>query len=320
MPRNQRISALAPIVTLTLLPVLVGAPAYAEEGGKADEISAALESVPDEYMVDVDNSDSLTDELLDRTPLRVLGSSGEVTGVAIIEVPTGESKSLVALDDGREAVTRTGGTSTVAQQKVDGSVQIITTIDSESSPTEYSFDLTLPDGVKLTLMEDGSIIAIGAGGEFVAGAPKPWAVDANGASVPTHFTINGNRLTQVVSHDSDDVFPVVADPWLGAALYGGVAATNTSEGYVLTTTPTAWGGQMATPANISMWWAHADEVKNKVPSGYSWSLSLQEQLYCHIAGWPISANPSYDLESWKPHVRWDIQAPSKCLGGYSPGS
>jgi hypothetical protein len=288
--------------------------------GESDELEIALDSVPDEYLVSAENAASLTTEIVEGSPLHVLTPSGEVTGVTITEVPTGRSESLVSLEDGQEAVTRSDGTTTVAQQKVDGSVQIVTTIESHSSPTEYSFDLGLPHDAVVELAEDGSVVAVGTDGSFVAGVHKPWAIDANGVPVPTHFTLDGNRLTQVISHDEDDAFPVVADPWLGASLYGRVNATNTSEGYVLTTTPTAWGALMSTASNISMWWAHADEVKGKVPRGYSWSLSLQEQLYCHIAGWPVSANPSYDLESWKPHVRWDVQAPSKCLGGYSPGS
>lgn len=320
MFKVRPVSIFAPATLLIITPLLVGVPASANEADEAAAIEAALSSVPDRYLVNAENAGSLTSEIAEGEPLPILSPAGESTGVEITEIPTGESTSVVSLGGGQEAVIRSGGTATVAQQKEDGSVQIVTTIESPTSPTEYAFDLELPDDAQLQLAEDGSVLAYGADGKFVAGVHRPWAVDANGDSVPTRFIVDGNRLTQVVAHDDDDAFPVVADPWLGSNLYGRVAATKTSEGYVLTTTPTAWGGQMATPANISMWWAHADEVKNKVPAGYRWSLSLQEQLYCHIAGWPISANPSYDLESWKPHVRWDIQAPSKCLGGYSPGS
>lgn len=53
-----------------------------------------------------------------------------------------------------------------------------------------------------------------------AGASLPaWAVDAKGASVPTHFEADGNVLRQVVSHTSAKVTcPVVADPYMGKAL------------------------------------------------------------------------------------------------------
>lgn len=172
----------------------------------------------------------------------------------------------------------------------------------------------------MTLNEDGSIAAIGADGAFVAGAHKPWALDANGVPVSTHFVIDGTRLTQVVEHGEGNAYPVVADPWLGAELYGGVATTSVPEGFIVTTRPTEWGALYSGTQNIGMWWAHADEVKNKMGNPSLWTESLQEQLYCHIAGWPVSANPDYDLEGWKPYVRWEAQIESKCLGDYSIGS
>lgn len=41
-----------------------------------------------------------------------------------------------------------------------------------------------------------------------------WAKDAAGVSVPAHYTVEGNTLTQVVQHRgaSDVSYPVVADP------------------------------------------------------------------------------------------------------------
>lgn len=300
--------------------VVVAPTAHAAETDDAADLNAGLAAVPAVFAVDTANVDTLAAEIMAGAPLPVLTPSGAGTGIAIEGVSAGVPGSVLSLGENRDAVIRNDGTATVAQQKADGSVQIITTIQSASAPTEYSFDLTLPARATLQLNEDGSVAALSDTGLFVAGVHAPWAVDANGAAVPTYFTIEGNRLTQIVEHDAADAYPVVTDPWLGKNLYGAVKATKTSQGYVLTTIPTAWGGAYSGVANIAMWWAHADEVKNKVPKGYSWSRSLQEQLYCHIAGWPVSANPSYDLESWKPYTRWEAQIPSKCLGGYSPGN
>lgn len=52
-----------------------------------------------------------------------------------------------------------------------------------------------------------------AGQEAAMVAP-PWALDADGRSIPTHYEIDGGRLTQVVdTADTADVtYPVVADP------------------------------------------------------------------------------------------------------------
>lgn len=317
---NRIVKTMAASVSAAVIAIAFTAPAYAMEEDDAGDLSAALAAVPKEYSVDIANAESLADEIVKGAPLTVLTPTGDRTGVAIAEVSAGLPESVLSLDGNRQAVTRDDGTATVAQQKLDGSVQIITTIESSSAPTEYFFDVTLPVGASLLVNEDGSVAAYSRTGAFVAGVHRPWAVDADGVAVPTRFVVNGNRLTQFVAHDDTYAYPIVTDPWLGANLYGSVKATKTTQGYVLTTTPTQWGAAFSGVSNIGMWWAHADEVKGKVPRGYAWSLSLQEQLYCHIAGWPVSANPSYDLESWKPFTHWEAQIPSQCLGGYSSGS
>ena len=46
-----------------------------------------------------------------------------------------------------------------------------------------------------------------------------WAKDAEGKSVPTHYEINGNTITQVVEFDENTAFPVVADPAVGGYTY-----------------------------------------------------------------------------------------------------
>ncbi|MFB4349582.1 hypothetical protein [Microbacterium sp. CR_7] len=41
-----------------------------------------------------------------------------------------------------------------------------------------------------------------------------WAQDASGAAIPSHYSVEGNTLTQVVEHKNlDNVsYPIVADP------------------------------------------------------------------------------------------------------------
>lgn len=317
MTRPPRSTVAISVAVAALLSIVPALPASANDHSSLVSTLAALSP---EFRVNVGNSESLAADVASGDALPVLSNTGETTGVAIRPVEAEASGEVSVLSDGREVIEKRDRTSTLAQRKVDGSVQIITTIESPLSPTEYAYDIELPEGSHLQAAEDGSVVAFGEDGEFVAGVHAPWAVDANGAAVPTRFEIDGTRLTQAVDHGTEYAYPVMADPWLGAELYGGVGITNTSEGYVVTTTPTEWGAVHSGVNNLSMWWAHADEVKGKMPGGYAWTLSLQEQLYCHIAGYPVSANPSYDLESWKPHVRWEDQIPSKCLGGYSVGS
>lgn len=46
----------------------------------------------------------------------------------------------------------------------------------------------------------------------VASVEAPWAYDARGVAVPTHFVVEGTTVTQVVDATSDTRFPVTADP------------------------------------------------------------------------------------------------------------
>ena len=51
----------------------------------------------------------------------------------------------------------------------------------------------------------------------------PWAKDANGQDVPTHYEIDGTIVTQIVEHKGDDVaYPVVADPKIRCKICGKV--------------------------------------------------------------------------------------------------
>lgn len=48
--------------------------------------------------------------------------------------------------------------------------------------------------------------------EQVAVISRPWAVDAAGREVATHYVLTDDGLAQVIETDADTVFPVVADP------------------------------------------------------------------------------------------------------------
>ena len=56
----------------------------------------------------------------------------------------------------------------------------------------------------------------------IAAFEAPWAVDADGNDVPTHFEVDGNTLTQIVETDETTAYPVVADPDL---TWGNVTGT-----------------------------------------------------------------------------------------------
>ncbi len=53
----------------------------------------------------------------------------------------------------------------------------------------------------------------------IAEIESPWAVDADGNPIETHFELDGDALTQVIEINGETVFPVVADPTVTASVW-----------------------------------------------------------------------------------------------------
>ncbi|MCZ2822663.1 hypothetical protein O2V63_20185 [Modestobacter sp. VKM Ac-2977] len=91
--------------------------------------------------------------------------------------------------------------------------QMLTVVADAAAPTHYAYEIELAAGQRLALVDEGAAVlnADGTTGHLIT---APWAKDANGQTVATHFEIERNTLTQVVSHTSAGAvaYPVVADP------------------------------------------------------------------------------------------------------------
>ncbi|MCJ1704313.1 MULTISPECIES: hypothetical protein [unclassified Rathayibacter] len=78
------------------------------------------------------------------------------------------------------------------------------------TPTNDHPHWTFGSDTQLLLLDNGSV-SISEGDEFIGGIEAPWAVDALGRSLSTHYEISGSTLTQVID-TAEAAFPVVADP------------------------------------------------------------------------------------------------------------
>jgi len=87
-------------------------------------------------------------------------------------------------------------------------------IDNRDADESCAYPLTLPAGHSLVATTDGGAWVVDATGTVKAAFEPAWAKDAAGRSMPTHYSISGNTLTQVVEHGgvADITSPVVADP------------------------------------------------------------------------------------------------------------
>lgn len=119
---------------------------------------------------------------------------------------------VVAYDSGN-------GSANAVQATEDGGVRMLTVIDNSNAPTTYDYKVTVPNGGRIELIEDGGAIVVDGNGELLSAVSAPWAKDANGAAVTTYFETDGQTLTQHVQHNVPGVvYPVTADPaWLAIA-------------------------------------------------------------------------------------------------------
>lgn len=158
--------------------------------------------------------------------------SPDASSITVTPAPSVNWKEAIPLEKGGVTyLSEDGFSETVIVS--DAGVQMLTTINDSSAPTEYEYEINLENGQVLEL-KDGAPAVLNADGSLAAIVEKPWAVDAKGKSVPTHYEIAGDTLIQVVDHEalSADSYPVVADPfvvpaWLLRCLVGmGINSTS----------------------------------------------------------------------------------------------
>ena len=133
------------------------------------------------------------------------------------------AKGQVAADGTVVYPASSGGVTTAIQAQADG-VRVQTISNGAGDPSSFKYAV---GGATPILRADGGVDLVSrAQGptqltKIVGGIATPWAVDANGASVGTHYTVEGDSLIQVLDVNASTVYPVVADPKfsLGVGLY-----------------------------------------------------------------------------------------------------
>jgi hypothetical protein len=232
-PRSRIVTAAAIAVAL----VVAGAPAYAAPlEDPADAAAAAVAAVAPESVSSVETSldgGDIVASLSDGAEVAVAQdpSSGvsvtTAAGEAALEVPlpgAGNLDDAVVTEDGSVTYVGDATTASVNVAVADDAIRVSTIIDSSVQAESFSYDFGA--GVTVEINEDGSAVAVvedtltdpttgqaTAVDRIVADINAPWAKDADGNDVPTHYVADGSTLTQVVSHrGAATAYPVVADP------------------------------------------------------------------------------------------------------------
>ncbi|MBO9554795.1 hypothetical protein [Cellulomonas sp.] len=141
-------------------------------------------------------------------------SLSSIKGASMVfGLPDVAADSVRVADDGTAVYD--GASVDVAVQATATGARVLTVLADPGAASSYTYSLA--EGVLPVINADGSAtltvpVAEGAVVELATIAP-PWAKDAEGKAVPTHYEANADGLVQVVEHKGADVaYPVVADP------------------------------------------------------------------------------------------------------------
>ena len=192
---------------------LVLAPAAAADSDEAratvSEIHRALKAQP-----------AALPAIVDRT-----GPQAPVVGSQDLQLRGGGTLGLPARGAGTDVGATTvydatgHGSDPIAVQQLGLGTRALINIDGRTAPERFEFRMG-GSVSRLQLNRDGSVAAYNTSGDLVGGFAAPWAVDAAGRPVATHFVIDGTTLVQIVKHRTRAFdYGVTADPvWLGLAI------------------------------------------------------------------------------------------------------
>lgn len=358
MKFSRLIAATLFTASLLMLPAnaALAAPAAGGPGGVAQKSPQPVDPSITRLASIVDKATS--PELItgDRPAVRAAGGSFVTRGDIAVTIPADSAKAVTATkqtpagpitvsvgigaqaaspgvlaSDGSVVYSDAGDTKQTVRPTDDG-FRIHTILEDASASTEINHTVALPAGVRLVAGKDmpaskdipqggtevAAVFLVGADDKVIGGFSAPWAKDAQGAAVPTHFEIRSGNLVQIVDHQSAGVvYPVVADPYLGFDLIQSARWVWHSEGWTMEVTPTGWaranaGGYLP---GVYGW----DELYSKYRyRGLNTNLDgMRDQYICHqqIVALRAPNKPTWNLDEWRPNVSYLETVNASCNPG-----
>lgn len=206
-----------------LLITTAALPATAQVDPQPDAIdvvkSVAAEMVNESATAPTDSSNGVLEVDSSDPELAVSIDTSEPAGATVVASET--STSFIAVDAAGDGEVRDrfvqysnfDGESGTVVQPLDNGVRLLTVIESSQAPTEYGFAFDGGSDLTPTTFEDGSLVLHDPQGEHRGYVHAPWAFDATGRAVPTHFEWRSGMLIQVVEHAREPFeYPVASDP------------------------------------------------------------------------------------------------------------
>lgn len=216
-------------------------------------VQTALPSVTSSQDAAVSNAGDVTVEVP-----KDLKAGVDLTGTGLdltIHLPNAADAGVGVKNSDGQVVYSSTSASANTVIPVEGGVQMLTTIANSAAPERYTYLVETAPGDYFQIQEDGSAVLIAPDGTVKLGVAAPWAEDANGQSIPTHYETDGSSLTQVIEHASAEniAYPVTADP--------------------------VWGIVIKCVAGITVWLA-SNVILSPPAQGWSWAFIGRGLMAC----------------------------------------
>lgn len=273
------------------------APAFADDASDVDSIITAINAADPAFLqwdgegVALRSGNSLP--VLSGAPVRV----GD-HGIGLLPA-LGDAAVAARQVAPNAAAFLTQDITHVVADRGNGLVGIATVIESATATERFPYDFSADVGITAELGEVNGGILFLQGDDVVGGVLPPWAIDANGADVPTHYEVADGTIVQVVEHaGAGFAYPIVADPtYYGESLIDYVTATSSPwEAHVYTS---GWWATNIAIGNNVVRLQVTDEFARITPSAYD-TQGAREQVSCH-AWWAALKHP-WNIELWRPTV------------------
>lgn len=311
---SKHLSSIA-VVGIVSAALLAGGPASAQDDGVDRSPAEAVAKVAPEFVADavqLESEDGAITASLDEGSVSLPESSTDPLEVEAadgtrfqISLPSTEgSVDAIISSDGSATYDHRDGSASVVLVNPDSSVRIASVLDGEDSPTQIDYTY---GGLRLVQFDDGGVVGYDEDGVLAVTVAVPWALDANGVSVNTWYTVDGSTLTQHVAHRVDGIaYPVVADPvnYGGNFMYTQILHEAVSQGITIAVYPAAINFSHYTNDAIFANYAAI------VPSNYE-QQKYRDQLICHV--WNVGrVKMPWNLDSWRPNVGYNATVLALC--------
>lgn len=193
-------------------------------------------------------------------------------------------------------------------------------LNDRTAPTEIAYPVDVPAGGTIVASADGALAVTSKEGVVLGGIAAPWARDARGGEVATHYDVRGTTVVQVIDHRAAGLaYPVVADPWLGQNLIASAKWVGAGRQWTLQVVPTQWarinaGGFLVGAAGWDELYAKYKNVGRGIRNNLA---GMRDQFICHEQFVAIRTpnKPSWNLDEWRPNVGYPQTVAHQCNPG-----